>query len=220
MSTNYVPKYIPGPEPCVIKSYTVTRGRLLAIGTFFRVRTTGNHTPQIESAWLTNTLDGSLQPIGTIETTTNQADVQSVRLRIWGVNKFGVSFDNTYYAAQNYNSTIIPPATVPVGWISGIPSLRTQVNNADPLLSMPTEDVQQPYDSATNDSTYLDIGNGITTIGKTLPRSQGEILQIRTGPNKTLINLAQTETDNIDDGTLQNINQLYEWTGLDWIESK
>lgn len=215
----YKPKFVPGPAPCRIKSYTLKRGRLTIGGTFFRTKQLGSHTPQIQCKWLTNDLDGSLQPIGTVNYTTDQLYVKSVELHIWGNDKSGVAYDNTYYALQEYDPSLIPPENIEIiGWTNAIPSLRSRVNSTDPLVSMPTTDIQANYDSINEE--YISIFGPVLIVpGVSAPTSPAAIASIRTGPNKTLINISQTETENLDDGSLHEVNSLYEWTGFDWIPS-
>ena len=211
---NYKPKFVPGPTPCQIKSFVMYRGRLLIGGTFFRNRHVGGHHPQLQCQLLTNELDGNLQPIGPLVYTTELSLHKSVELHVWGVGKTGTPSDKKYYASQTF---IVggPPDYIDT-WTNAIPSLRSQINAKDPLVTMPTSDVIEPYN--TSEETYIiPFGPASMYVETTAPSTPAGLAQLRTGPDETIIFVTQSETETIDNGALQDVNALFSWDGTSWV---
>jgi len=210
----YKPKFIPGPPPCVIKSYSLTRGRVLAGGAAWRNKFIGQHTINIQSAWFTNTLSSG-QPVGALVPTSDQASVNSVRVIVTGPDQDNVEQINTYWAEQNYNNGGGDPLLA--FWTSAIPALRTLINNNDPILSIPVEDVQLPFAPTDQGVNLGEFNTDTISTGEALPTAPAKIAKIRTGFIFSLINIIESETETIDNGALTVIGQVFEWNGFRWV---
>lgn len=208
----YRPKFVPGPKPCVIKSYSLKRGRVLAGGAAFRNKQIGQHVINIKSEWFTNTLSGGL-PVGPLDPTDLEEDVKSVRLTVTGTDAKGTPHTNEYWAEQFGNFTV-PEQPV---WVSAIPTLRVDINNNDPILSMPEVDVQLPFDAASQGEYLEEFNVNTISTGNSLPSTPAGLAAIRTGPSFTLIYVVNTETETIDDGALTDIGEVWEWNGFVWV---
>ena len=213
----YRPRFVSGPESCVLKSFSLTRNRLLAGNTFFRSREIGRHVVTVQCVWLTNMLVGGI-PSGPEDVTVDQLSVNSVKLIVDGFDSSGQAHTNVYYAEQT-----ILPATEGT-WASAIPALRTAVNNNDPIVTMPETDFQAPFAAGSDDGEYVNyFGQERLMGGDGAPTNEKAISTLRTGPEKSIIYLLRSENkaegnEHNDNGTLLEVNELREWNGYAWIK--
>jgi len=218
----YTPDFTPGPTPCTLQSFDERRSRLGVVGVFFRSKNVGprNNNIKVECVWITNNLDGSFQPIGTIVGTTDEMAVQSVWLKVFN----GSVMVEEWFVAQNFVSEGVDPD--PDVWISAIPSLKSRINSEPTsLIEMNITDVQQPwpvFDEEEPPAQILPLFLGtfpITSMsgatgGPADPNSHTP--KLRTGPAQSIILIGNSEINNAD-GSMSILNATRYWNGACWL---
>jgi len=200
------PGFVAGPESCVLSSFTESRGRLTAGGTFFRSISFGPATDniQISTKWVVN----SGSPVEYYNSGTHAlSDVERVELVITESTNSPVY----YYAPQTY----VTPTGSPLvgGWtISAIGELRNQLSL---VVNMPNKDVPAGWDntgSPVDDADHLGEFDENLTGG-----SYGNpiLVDIRTGPALSMI-FIDTSEDIGTGATIEGNFGIRYWNGACW----
>lgn len=206
----YIPNFTSGSTPSILQSINERRARLYKeqqpsppLGVFFRSITSDNiaNNIQIKCDWYDGpTSSGSV----TGNITTNQANVQSVRLEITDGSVIEV------YAADQSGSGL------PFVWTtSAIPSLRSQINTNSILITMPTLDDFSGWDASSQEDDHISyFAFEFLTGAIGIPNDPSTV---RTGPIYSIINIA--ETDQHPDGIIDSSNPSRKtWDGTSWVK--
>jgi len=220
----YTPDFDASSDPCTLQSFDERRARLGAGGTFFRSKNAGprNNNIKIESTWLTNTLDGNFQPIGTLVGTSDPLLFNSVRLKVYN----GTELVEEWFATQSQTDPGDPGGEPPVDptWISGVPSLQSRINaDTNSIIEMNIKDVQFPWPMFDeNDDEIVPTFMGMFPItrmsgatgGPTNPKTHRP--KIRTGPAQSIILIANSEIGQAN-GSMRIVNKPVYWNGACWL---
>ncbi len=218
----YIPTFTPSAVDCVLPSYNESRARLVAGNVVWRSIDAGpsenDITVQVE--WL----DGSG------DVTTFELLCETVRLT---VTKNAVV--EVYTAAQS--ASIGTMGTV---WVSGIPSLRSQLDSSSTLVTIPIEDGEtglapgppgtpiieqvtpdftQQVLSTISTGDHLDIIDPPQNLsgGVGGPTDASGLAAIRTGPAYSMIHIAESDV-NSDVGIPQLVNETRYWNGACFVD--
>ncbi len=210
----YTPSFIPGTANCVLQSYNEVRARLVSGGTFFRSIEPGSKGNNIELKVTWEYQDGSGNWIETIIDT----EVQRVHLYVYYKGNLVEEFTAPQDGADDGMGNFV--------WNSGIPDLRNTVNNNSNYITMPTIDVQQPWDSSTDDQDHLGHFDTTSLTGGVAGPSDPSSVSppIRTGPYYDLILISSSEVpngpipDKLNNGSMVDVNRIYYWNGACWLD--
>lgn len=211
------PKFTPSAESCRIKSYSETRARLSAGGTFFKSKSVGD---QLNSIALTMnistlTLNGFSNPSPSTHPNWNGSWSSSTLVVELKVEHTYSNYLNYYYVAQGSQDLLSLPAIV---CLTHAPSLlRAQVTaDTNAIIEMPTIDTLSGWNSSVAELTVCLLTAFPTTNlsgGDSGPAGSNGV---RTGPEKAIIHIKQSEI-NSPTGTLQNVQQLRSFDGTNWV---
>ena len=195
----YTPTFTSGSTPCTLLSYDESRSRVALGGSFFRSIDVGTHTNDITISNIWQVDDGGWRAYNS--DTDTLEDVGRVELSITDG-----TIVELYHADQRYSDSSS-------SWIvNAIPSLRGLLS-ASILITMPSIDIPQPWDSSINGGDHLTEFIVTNLSGGTGgPTTQGELAFIRTGPASTIIYINNSEVDNVD-GSSTELRETRYWNG-------
>ena len=209
----FAPNFTAGSAPCTLQLFDERRSRLSAGNCFFRSKAVGprSNNIRIESVWLTNTLDGSFQPIGPIVGTSDPDLMNSVWVKVFN----GITLVENWYASQTYSDP---------NWSSGHISMAAQINgSSSSLITMNVTDVHLPWPQLDGmDDPIVPEYLGNFPVRSTSGASGGPedpnsySPRIRTGPALSIILIRNSEINNAD-GTMRQINKTRYWNGACWL---
>ena len=188
----YTPDFTAGPASCVLQTGVEKRSRRVAGGSFFRSVEVGSTNNGIEIECIVTPDVGNSENVEFKYTDQN------------GNPQTPITF------AQEYDAIGTPPSCL----LNGINQLRAALAG-NSILTMPTIDTQQPWNSTLDDAecklTSFGPFNLLGASGPPVPSSA-----IRTGPSYTLYHIGGSE-DGVSDGTIAASNYIIEWDGNAWV---
>lgn len=218
----YQPCCFDGSLPVTLPSYGEQRARLMAGGTFFRSVFSGGlgNLVTVSIIWL-----DSLNNV-----TTDPLVMTNLHLTISGPNEDGSPFTKNYIVPQSaVEVTGGSPALTSIVWTSGIPALRTAVNNDSTcILSMPVLDETSGWGLGSpilTDSDHLSISSGSLSGASGPPTDAGILAGINTSEVVTMCyikhaehtNLVSPQDAKLNSGSINVFNvSVKEWTGTAW----
>lgn len=214
MTTSWKPKFKPSSESCKIQSYSETRARLLAGGTFFRSKLVGSQWNSIVLTLTVSTLNaaGFLNPSPSTHPRWNVSWSNTTSVAELTVQHTFSNYLDYYYVQQGLVNVIPPPECTR----HAPDALRTQVNTDTlAIIEMPTNDVQAPWNSSVDELTTCLLTTFTSSMsgGDSGPAGAANV---RTGPEKAIIYINQSEI-NSPTGVLQDIQELREFNGSVWV---
>lgn len=227
-SYNWRPKFTPGPQSCVIKSYVETRARGSTGPIFWRSKDVG---AQWNSIKLTGTL-GSGDGTGFLNPSPSETDPNSSGWNnLWNnldtIFEFTVEYPidgyvHYYYAEQG--TYAVNPTPPPDGLCNGNNNgawqdIRTLVNANDPYIESPSIDTPGGWDAGDLELTVTCSASAFTTTmlsgGSAGPAYPSDPI-VRTGPEKAIVHINSTERGQAN-GNQVEVNQTNEFNGRFWI---
>lgn len=188
----YIPDFTPGPIPCTLQDTIERRGRLVAGGTFFRSIgfSVSENSIQIKCEQVSYIYAGT----GTILLPV-VGDTITETLRITITKGAAVEIFNATQISE-YQSVEDPPTVFTDMWVvttSAIPSFRSQINGTSTLITMPSIDGIQPWDSGVDDADSMSVF-AVTNMTGGSPVAPSSA--IRTGPIYSILHFTGTEDIN------------------------